>query len=729
MAEITNGLNKIEPITLGEAVFGNGLNERLEQIDDNFQSIITSEYLKGDSGTSFGYATFSNEDGFTNPTDIFVDNTSPNSISLTDLYVVLCNVIGRDVDLGKFEFTFIYEIINGKKIAKSSLPFVYYDPSIYGISQDLEQGDRSCVVIYDNGKFKKLNAFPTIYYNKEDDKFYWKINGIETKLTATGPKGERGLAGGFNIVTVGTNYTENNNIKEYTIEKFLYQDPVNNTYRFVDISEVDEEDQQIAEKVLIQDSPCIVLQNTSSEQFIAIGPVNLNGYDSNGNIIYYVRIWDELAISHSMDASLLMQIFDKMGPGGPLRGLYIPAAKEGDTVLEQHAIYRDSADKNKLHIKYVNGNFNPLSNSKLKLDTNYNILSSGYGYFQRVMGDYFMHSSELGAIYFAPDTKIISYNRDVVLEATDKIKMLSPVDINGKADFYGWAQFYGNSIFNDGVTFNKSVAFNGPTMFREDLGIASDIRLLGDISILPLDTAPNSKITIKSPVSFESQINANGLTTTGDVSAAGGLFKVYPAVGDVIVGNGSFIVNGATGTITAAGGKFIVDGSTGDIVKLANVSNPKIQYKPIAKPEIVISNATNFTKVDITIGIDPGNHPLPCLLKYDIEMDYKNTSDNITRYNKTILSGNYDNSINGYKPSDTFTKHLSLSNSEKIKVGQDVTIRIQNIEIIYNYGMKFTKDDKVYIIYSDGTIGDDQINNMMIFHSELADPVTVMYKY
>lgn len=345
MAEIINGLNKIEQITLGEAVFGNGLNERLEQIDDNFQSIITSEYLKGDSGTSFGYATFSRKlVRDKNGNIIYEENNrpkynivEPNGIywgkSELDINVVLQNIIAtidaklevqnQMEDTLEFEFTFIYEIINGKKNAKSSLPFVYYDPSIYGVSQNLEHEDYSCIVIFDDD-FKKLNAFPTIYYNKDDDKFYWKINGIETKLTATGPKGERGSSGGFNIVTIGTNYTENDNVKEYTIEKFLYQDPDDNTYRFINISDVNEEDRQIAAEVLTHGSPCIVLQNTTSEPFIAIGPVNLYGHDSNGNMIYYVRIWDELTINNSIDASLLMGIFDQMGPGSPLRGLYVP---------------------------------------------------------------------------------------------------------------------------------------------------------------------------------------------------------------------------------------------------------------------------------------------------------------------------------------------------------------------------------------------------------------------
>lgn len=369
MAEIVNGLNKIEQITLGEAVFGNGLNERLEQIDDNFQSIITSEYLKGDSGTSFGYATFSNKSGFVNPTQIYhITTNNEEEFNVDGIKYSLKSVIGKDVD--EFEFTFIYEIVNGKKIAKSSLPFVYYDPSIYGISQDLEQGDYSCIVIFD-GEFKKLNAFPTIYYNKEDDKFYWKINGIETKLTATGPKGERGLAGAFNIVFIRKDQ-EYENKNEYIIEKFLYQNPITHGYSWIDINaSMSEEDKHIAEDVLRPGSPCIALWGEEVEtvngetgeneitSIIVVGPIILRKDDING--IYHVQVWDHMSIQHNINASLLKDILNNIDPQGVLKGLYVP------TVDKQHNYLLHTDNDDVLNISYTDNQFNPEDDGKVRI--------------------------------------------------------------------------------------------------------------------------------------------------------------------------------------------------------------------------------------------------------------------------------------------------------------------------------------------------------------------------
>lgn len=390
MAEIVNGLNKIEQITLGEAVFGNGLNERLGQIDDNFQSIITSEYLKGDSGTSFGYATFSRKlvkDG--NGNIIYGENNQPkydivepsgiyykNSVEF-DADYVLQNIISA-IDAKpevqnemeytlEFEFTFIYEIINGKKNAKSSLPFVYYDPSIYGISQDLEHGDYSCIVIFD-GEFKKLNAFPTIYYDNEDDKFYWKINGIETKLTATGPKGERGLAGAFNIVFVRKDEGE------YIIEKFLYQNPITHSYSWIDINtSMTEEDKRIAEEVLRPGSPCIALWGEGVEtvneetgeneitSIIVVGPIILHKEDINDIDIYRVQVWDHMSIQYNISASRLMAILNNIGPQGVLKGLYVP------TVDKQHNYLLHTDNDDVLNISYTDNQFNPVDDGVVRI--------------------------------------------------------------------------------------------------------------------------------------------------------------------------------------------------------------------------------------------------------------------------------------------------------------------------------------------------------------------------
>lgn len=488
MAEIVNGLNKIEQITLGEAVFGNGLNERLEQIDDNFQSIITSEYLKGDSGTSFGYATFSNKLEFVNPTQIYHITTNNEEVLDVDgIKNSLTTVIGKDV--GEFEFTFIYEIINGKKIAKSSLPFVYYDPSIYGISQDLEQGDCSCIVIFD-GEFKKLNAFPTIYYNKEDDKFYWKINGIETKLTATGPKGERGLAGAFNIVFVRKDEENEGGENEckYIIEKFLYQDPKTHGYSWIVIdANMPEEDKRIAEDVLRPGSPCIALWGEGVEtvneetgeneitSIIVVGPIILQ--EEENNSIYYVQVWDHMSIQHNMNASLLVDILNNIDPQGVLKGLYVP------TVDKQHNYLLHTDNDDVLNISYTDNQFNPEDDGKVRIP-------------KLLCNDIDFNGVRLMADSGTGDLNIISSNRAIKINNVD-------ISYNNLCNGFLQADdftFVGNINLKNGP---KSVTINNGHIKTKD-----HIQLGGKIPDHDIDT--QFKIKDSKIIMEDSNINIKG---------------------------------------------------------------------------------------------------------------------------------------------------------------------------------------------------------------------------
>lgn len=343
MAEIINGLNKIEQITLGEAVFGNGLNERLEQIDDNFQSIITSEYLKGDRGISFGYATFDNAEY---PTDIYDIHDIP--ITYEMVKDELQKVIGKDID--DFSFTFIYEIINGKKIVKSSLPFIYYDPAIYGIDQNLMQEDRSCVIIYDNGKFKKLNAFPTIYYNEEDDAFYWKINGIETKLTATGPKGERGFNSSANIVKFLPEIGTVNNQEVYIIDEFLYEN--GEEYEWLSTSD------DRTSTILKNNGPCLgIYKNESSNIEVIIGPVNIGVLDNDNIEIYYATKYASVNIETSLNLTNLDNLLSQISSYDTLKYLYVPGR------LTRHILQSNPTDDKVARLACVDKDGNNVSES------------------------------------------------------------------------------------------------------------------------------------------------------------------------------------------------------------------------------------------------------------------------------------------------------------------------------------------------------------------------------
>lgn len=85
---------------------------------------------------------------------------------------------------------------------KSSLPMIFIDPRFRNrdvtdadMNDDIEIGDAediSGVMIYNNEGFKVSEAFPQLYYNQIDKKYYWKINGIKTSVPATGASGKAG---------------------------------------------------------------------------------------------------------------------------------------------------------------------------------------------------------------------------------------------------------------------------------------------------------------------------------------------------------------------------------------------------------------------------------------------------------------------------------------------------------------------------------------------------------
>ena len=535
MAEIINGLTEIKPIILNEANFGNNLNERLEAIDDNFESIISSEYLKGAPGKSFGYATFSNKQDFINPKNIWIKSGNINQMInghlvreylLNAIYGDNYTNLNEDEKLNfEFEFTFIYEVKDNKNIVRSSLPFVYYDKSIYDLNDKVLNEfteDYSCVIIFDNDEFKKLNSFPTIYYNSEREEFCWEINGIKTQLTATGPKGPRGLNSSMNIVKVSKPESMENGI-QWQIDSFLYQNPNDNTYEWKDINEyVDENDKALASEVLTLGSPCIALskygdhikltesaelpevQSTedpteNDESYIIIGQVDIR--EQNG--LYYIITWEEMTIENSISETSLMNIFDSISSNSLLKGLYVPDLRGNG----KHMFYAEGDpdnDNNILYLRHVDNEGETLDNSSILNCENLksNTIETG-----SITCDIIESLSENGHIDYAGQEISMSSNDftikinnkgDIILRenAPLNITMLDNASINindrqnnplieyktnkltinedisvSEQTVLNDLKVNGNAEFNDNAEFNGNVNFNSPVNFNDNISI------------------------------------------------------------------------------------------------------------------------------------------------------------------------------------------------------------------------------------------------------------------
>lgn len=184
------------------STFGNEIERVFKNIDENFNLISESDFLKGATGNSV----------FLRTIDLSKDPTLIPSLkdAVISQYINLpvqpSKVNGVDV-LNQFDenpgkITMIYETENDVDYPISSLPYIFKDNRFNDTSaiQTLDnETDWSCVIYYDRslGRFVPAQEFPTLYY---EDGFKWKINGVKTGLDAQGPKGPKGDSSTFKIV-------------------------------------------------------------------------------------------------------------------------------------------------------------------------------------------------------------------------------------------------------------------------------------------------------------------------------------------------------------------------------------------------------------------------------------------------------------------------------------------------------------------------------------------------
>ena len=198
-------MKEIKPISsplLNSTNYGSNINEVIRNIDDNFTILSNRDFVKGDKGNSINVQTVnvieepSILNGLKNAVKRQFNNT-PKKIDNID-------VMDWFDDPGTI--TLIFEKNDSEEILISSLPYVFKDKRFSNIANasNVEnydnETDYSCAIYYNNSEFIAVQEFPTLYFDAEQGCFCWKINGVETGLEATGPKGENGENGVFKIV-------------------------------------------------------------------------------------------------------------------------------------------------------------------------------------------------------------------------------------------------------------------------------------------------------------------------------------------------------------------------------------------------------------------------------------------------------------------------------------------------------------------------------------------------
>lgn len=326
--------------------YGKHIEEVFDNIWKNFQTIINLDYLKGSQGDSIITKTAKLND----ISDIDVTKSWGQIIedvirfeydsdllrSISDGKITITPFSYLYNELGDFnpniQLTLIYKKDNNteEEILVSSLPFIYLDQrfnhkiiSLVDSTQYDGIEDCTCILNIENGEFKLLKTYPTLYYDKNNGNFCWKINSTETGLLARGPMGIEGRSAKCHVIKCKDTITNNSIIynKLYIFDKDLNTEdkwtPINkNSASKYDIQPGD------LSFILVEKNPGDV---TSNYDFYISNIL----YDENANEDkqYYTIISDNSIYTQFLTKnfkSFLSNINIFAQDEDSLKGLYIP---------------------------------------------------------------------------------------------------------------------------------------------------------------------------------------------------------------------------------------------------------------------------------------------------------------------------------------------------------------------------------------------------------------------
>ena len=227
----------------------------INNINANFSTLANHDFIKGDKGDSVFIKKF---DLSAKDNEIYIEKIKEaviagfNEEALSDVKAGVKGVsvfnIWDNIDSNP---GYIYMICNKETsdgityndVPVSSLYYIFLDGRFannnIGKINDADYSkciDTSCIVIYENGSFKRYNAFPTIYLNKELG-MCWKINGFETGIPAMGLNGKDGKNSNIYVVvtekpTMGQ--VGSTNLFEAKVKSVLYNSEYMDVTKFLE---------------------------------------------------------------------------------------------------------------------------------------------------------------------------------------------------------------------------------------------------------------------------------------------------------------------------------------------------------------------------------------------------------------------------------------------------------------------------------------------------------------
>ena len=351
-------LKEIGGIELDSGQYGVDLSGRLADINENFNKIFESDFLRGAPGRSIGISTwvFNNETKDTHIGQSLVDAIMSNNLGQEN-NALKSSIVGALMDK---EIKVIYDEAG---TIVSSLPFTFIDKRFYdGKTLDkslANETDLSCVLVYEttsnSGGFVAAQTFPTLYWDAGLDggNFCWKINGQKTGLPCKGPRGNDGSGGTLYTVIYDPtvkNVSNGSSACEIVGVMWLDGSDVSNIHnKFIPKDQFGEKqiaiktgDTVIAIPGSIRKDGTVLFASSSNSSIGTTITSDTTTYEysittafvTNDNNYYVVISGDAIHIPYVLTGGVLNNLMNMIGEDCML-GLYIPSEKsDGSDGLE-----------------------------------------------------------------------------------------------------------------------------------------------------------------------------------------------------------------------------------------------------------------------------------------------------------------------------------------------------------------------------------------------------------
>jgi hypothetical protein len=195
-------LHELNIPALNSVGYADGLDNALIAIDNNISLLANSDFLKGSQGDSINIEKVDLTKQpvlFNKLKQAILNGVTPRPI----------NGVNWDAYLSTELYVINSVVSNGVESVSTPISSLYYTfvdaryvNKFVGTVTDFgNERDLSCVLTYDGSKFNRINAFPTMYYERGVG-LCWMVNGQKTGLPVQGIPGNDGKNSDILIVRV-----------------------------------------------------------------------------------------------------------------------------------------------------------------------------------------------------------------------------------------------------------------------------------------------------------------------------------------------------------------------------------------------------------------------------------------------------------------------------------------------------------------------------------------------